>query len=89
MWGWSKKASVSKSALEQERTRLAESVEFLEVKRADADVAYRRAIANGAARPRLRTLLEQRSSLDRRIHTAARLQNKARFFFRNGFVGVE
>jgi len=76
MWGWSKKAETSRSALESERTRLATTVEFLETKRLDADTAYRRAIASKAPRARLRTLLETRQSFDRRIHTAARLQNK-------------
>lgn len=80
MWGWSKKASVSKAALEQERARLSDCVEFLEVKRSDADTNYKRALANGTPRARLRTLLEVRNSFDRRIHTAGRLQNKASFF---------
>ena len=81
MWGWSKKASVSKAALEQERTRLSDCVEFLEVKRGDADTAYQRALSSGTPRARLRTLLEVRNSFDRRIHTAGRLQTKASYIF--------
>lgn len=76
MWGWSKKATASREALDGERNKLSMSIELLETKRRDANTAYVRGIQSKLPRQRLRALLEARNSLDRRIAVAGRLQNK-------------